>query len=101
MGGYVKWIISILVILILVTFGVENSQSVQIKYYLETFTFNLPQYAIVYASVIIGILIGIGIGFRSRHRLQKRLRKLERENRDLKESATDIVMEEETEEDNP
>jgi uncharacterized integral membrane protein len=58
MGVYVKWIISIIVILILVTFGTENNQTVQLKYYIDSLTIGLPQYVLVYAAIII---LGFGM----------------------------------------
>jgi uncharacterized integral membrane protein len=94
MGVYAKWIILIVFLLVLVTFGVENSQTVQIKYYLESLTIGLPQYVLVYTSIILGILIGMGIGVRSRHKLRKRIRKLDRENTDMKDKVTKEEIEE-------
>jgi uncharacterized membrane protein YciS (DUF1049 family) len=58
MGVYVTWIISIIVILILVTFGTENNQTVQLKYYIDSLTIGLPQYVLVYAAIII---LGFGM----------------------------------------
>ena len=95
MGAYGKGILLILVLLFLVTFGVENSQSAQIKYYLNSLTIDLPLYGMVYASIIIGIVIGMVIGFLSRLNLRKTIKNLEMENRELKERVGEEMEEKE------
>jgi len=84
-GTYGKGIILLIIVLLFVTFGVENSQSVQLKYYFEGLTINSPLYAVVYVSIIIGIVVGIIMGLRSRVSMRKTVRNLQKENRELKE----------------
>ena len=88
MGGYVKGLISVVVILFFITFGVENSQLVQVKYYLNTLTVNFPLYGVVYVSIIIGIVIGMIVGFRSRLHMRKTIKNLQKENRERLEGMT-------------
>ena len=89
MGGYVKGVILVVVILFFITFGVENSQHVQVKYYLNTLTINFPLYGVVYVSIIIGIIIGMIVGFRSRLHMRKTIKNLQKENRELIEGVTE------------
>ena len=95
MRAYGKGFLLILVFLFLVSFGLQNSQSAQIKYYLSSLTINLPLYGMVYASIIIGIVIGMAIGILSRFNLRKTIKNLEMENRELKQRVREEVEEEE------
>jgi uncharacterized integral membrane protein len=92
---YIKSIIMIIILLFLVTFGVKNSQPVQIYYYLNFQTGAFPLYGLVYLCIVIGIVIGMIVGIYDRIGLRRRVKRLERENRELKEK----VIEEEKEED--
>jgi uncharacterized integral membrane protein len=94
MGGYVKSIILIIVLLFLVTFGVKNSQPIRLYYYLNIETGAFPLYGLVYISIVIGIIIGMIVGVYDRFDLRRRVKRLERENREFKEK----VVEEESEE---
>lgn len=77
MGTYVKWIVLIILLAFFITFGVENSQIVNLSYY-GLAPVALPLYTLCYVSILIGILVGMGIGFRSRFLLKRRVRDLER-----------------------
>jgi uncharacterized integral membrane protein len=94
MKGYIKSIILIIVLLFLVTFGVKNSQPIQLYYYLNFETGAFPLYGLVYISIVIGIVIGMLVGVYDRFDLRRRVNRLERENRELKEK---VVEEEEGE----
>jgi uncharacterized integral membrane protein len=94
---YIKSIIMIIILLFLVTFGVKNSQSIQIYYYLNFQTRAFPLYVLVYLCVVIGIVIGMIVGIYDRIDLRRRVKRLQRENRELKEK----VVEEEKEENIP
>ena len=95
MARYIKSVIMIIILLFLVTFGVKNSQPMQIYYYLNFETGVFPLYGLVYLCIVIGIVIGMIVGIYDRIDLRRRVKKLERENRELKEK----VAEEEKEED--
>jgi len=86
-GSYIKSIIVIIVLLFLVTFGVKNSQPIQLYYYLNIETGAFPLYGLVYISIVIGIIIRMIVGIYSRFDLRRTVRKLQQENRELKEKA--------------
>jgi len=75
-GSYIKSIIVIIVLLFLVTFGVKNSQPVQLYYYLGIETGAFPLYGLVYISLVIGIIIGMLVGIYNRFDLRRTVKKL-------------------------
>jgi uncharacterized integral membrane protein len=87
----------IIILLFLVTFGVKNSQPIQIYYYLNFQTGAFPLYVLVYLCIVIGIVVGMIVGIYDRIDLRRRAKRLERENKKLKEK----VVEEEKEENIP
>jgi uncharacterized integral membrane protein len=94
MGSYAKAIFLMIILAFLVTFGIKNSQAVQLSYYFQAQAWSLPLYAVVYASVVIGVLMGMVLGLSKRMGLRKTIRSLDKENRKLK----DTVGREESEE---
>ncbi|UCE33873.1 MAG: LapA family protein [Deltaproteobacteria bacterium] len=93
MARYIKSIIMIIILLFLVTFGVKNSQPIQIYYYLNFHTGAFPLYGLVYLCIVIGIVIGMMVGIYDRIDLRRRVKRLERENRELKEKAEEEEQE--------
>ena len=92
--SYIKWIILIIVLLFLITFGVKNSQLIQLYYHLNFETGYFPLYALVYLSIVIGIVIGMLVGIYARIDLRRRIRRLQRENKELRErEEEEVVME--------
>ena len=85
MGNYVKAIVLIVVLLFFITFGVKNSQSVQLSYYFNMLNAELPLYGVAYISIVIGILIGLAVGLRNRFKLRKELKDLDKEYKELRE----------------
>jgi uncharacterized integral membrane protein len=93
MGTYVKSIILIIVLGFLVTFGIKNSQVVQLSYYFfQTQSWSIPLYVIIYISVVIGVLLGMVIGLSWRMGLKKKIRSLEKENRELTKRVPKVEM---------
>jgi len=90
---YIKSIIMVIILLFLVTFGVKNSQPIQI-YYLDFQTGAFPLYGLVYLCIVIGIVIGMIVGIYDRIDLRRRVKRLQRENRELKEKAAEEEKEE-------
>ena len=84
MGNYLKVIAMTIVLLFLITFGVENSQTIRLHYYLDTIDYQLPVYLLVLICLLIGMVIGMIIGVRNRLNLRRANKILERENRDMK-----------------
>jgi uncharacterized integral membrane protein len=97
MGVYVKWIILIVVLLFFITFGVKNSQPINLNYYFNIQNLELPIYGLAYISILIGILVGMLVGFLSRLSLQRRLRNLEKENQGLRGKVAEAERDEEKE----
>jgi uncharacterized integral membrane protein len=90
MGPYVRGIIFIIILLIFITFGIKNSQSVHIGYYGNTLDANLPVYGLVYLCMLIGVLAGMVIGYIQRLHLRRTVKTLEHENSELKKEAIKI-----------
>ena len=84
MGDYAKWIILIFVLLLFITFGIKNNQQVQLNYYFDFRTAELPLYGVVYTAMLLGIFLGMLIGIRNRLHLRRTVRDLEKEKKGLK-----------------
>ena len=95
MGNYVKSIILIIVLLFLVTFGVKNSHPIQLRYYFDLVSVDIPLYGVVYLSIIVGIIIGMLVGIYDRMNLRGRVKNFQRENRELKEKVVEEERKEE------
>ena len=93
MGTYVKWIVVIIVLLFFITFGVKNSQTVYLNYYLNIEGIELPLYGLVFISILLGIVAGMVIGVTNRLTLKRKVKDLAREIRELQER---IVRQEES-----
>jgi uncharacterized integral membrane protein len=87
MGPYVKGIALIIILLLFITFGVKNSQSVHIGYYGNNLDADLPVYGLVYLCMLIGVLVGMIIGYVQRLNLRRTVKALEHESRELKEKT--------------
>ena len=94
MGNYLKSIFLIIILLVLVTFGIKNSEPVQLHYYFNLHSIYLPLYGLVYASLLIGILIGMLIGIRSSFNRRKKIKALEKENQALKAKISEARKDE-------
>ena len=96
MGIYGKWILIIIVLLFFITFGVKNSQSVSLNYYLDIEGIVLPLYGLVFISILLGIFAGIIIGVADRLALKKKVRELGKENRTLQEEIARVKTSDES-----
>ena len=83
MGSYVKAILLLIVLVGLVTFGINNLEPIRLNYYFNLNSMPLPLYGVVYGAIIIGIFIGMLVGINSRFGQRKKIKALKRENRDL------------------
>ena len=79
MMNYIKAILLVIALVFFITFGVENSYSVKVHYFLDIMYVELPMYGLAYICIVLGIFIGMIIGFRERIKLGKTIRKLQRE----------------------
>ena len=85
MGSYLKAVLLLIVLVALVTFGIQNNETVKLNYYFGMSSMPFPVYGIVYASILVGIFIGMLVGITSRFHQRKKLKALEKENSRLKE----------------
>ena len=90
MWGYGKGIFFVLLLLFFITFGIENSETVQLKYYADSLTLTLPLYGLIFALALIGVCFGLLVGFWSRHRLRKTVKALQLEIIELKDSVSEL-----------
>ena len=84
MGGRIRFTLYIVVLFFLATFGVKNSQPVQLKYYFNLLNVEIPLYLLIFILILIGIAVGLLLGFFSNLNQKKMLKTLERENQELK-----------------
>lgn len=89
MGSYFKAVLFVIVLVALVTFGIQNNETLKLHYYFGMSSMPLPTYGIVYASILLGIFIGMLIGISTRFSLRQKNKALEKENRDLKSKVSE------------
>ncbi len=85
MAHYFKALLLVIVLVVLVTFGIQNNETVKLHYYFGMSSMPFPVYGIVYASILVGVFIGMLVGITSRFHQRKKLKALEKENSRLKE----------------
>lgn len=83
MGSYVKAILLLIVLVGLVTFGINNLEPIRLHYYFGFSSMPLPLYGVVYGAIIIGIFVGMVVGINSRFTQRKKIKELRKENREL------------------
>jgi uncharacterized integral membrane protein len=98
MGSYFKAILLLIVLVALVTFGIQNNETLKLHYYFGLSSMPIPVYGIVYASILIGIFIGMLVGISTRLGQRKKIKQLQKENRGLKDKVGEPAAEEKTEE---
>lgn len=94
MGSYFKAVLLLIVLVILVTFGINNLGPVTLHYYLNLHSMAIPVYGIVYGSILVGIFIGMLIGIGTRLGQRKQIKQLQMENRNLKDKVKTPAVEE-------
>ena len=94
MGSYVKTILILIVLVVLVTFGIKNNETMILHFYFHLQSMPIPVYAVVYGSLLVGIFIGMVIGISARFTQRKKIRQLQKENRALKDKVTEPADEE-------
>ncbi|MGI9568544.1 MAG: LapA family protein [Desulfobulbia bacterium] len=96
MGSYIKTILILIVLVVLVTFGIKNNETMILQYYFQLSSMPVPVYAVVYVSLLVGIFIGMIVGISARFTQRKKIKELQKENRTLKDKATEPQAEEPT-----
>lgn len=94
MGSYVKTILILIVLVVLVTFGIKNNETMILKFYFNLQSMPIPVYAVVYGSLLVGIFIGMVVGISARFTQRKKIKQLQKENRALKDRVTEPADEE-------
>ena len=93
MGSYIKASLLLIVLVVLVTFGIKNNETMILHFYFQWSSMPIPVYAVVYGSLIVGILIGEIVGIGARFAQRKKVKQLQKENRDLKAKVAEIAEE--------
>ena len=78
MRNYLKGGLTVLVILLVITFAMKNNQAVELHYYYNIVNMQLPAYALVFLSLFIGILLGLVIGWYRSLSLKKQIKQLQK-----------------------
>jgi len=97
MGSYFKALLLLIVLVALVTFGIQNNETLKLHYYFGLSSMPIPVYAIVYASILVGVFIGMLVGISSRLSHRKKIKQLQKENRGLKDKVAELAVEGRTE----
>ena len=93
MGSYIKALLLLIVLVVLVTFGIKNNETMILHSYFQWSSPPIPVYAVVYGSLILGILIGEIVGISARFSQRKKLKELQKENRALKAKVAEAPEE--------
>ena len=96
MGSYIKTILILIVLVVLVTFGIKNNETMILQYYFQLSSMPVPVYAVVYVSLLAGIFIGMIVGISARFSQRKKIKELQKENRTLKDKTAISAAEETT-----
>ena len=96
MGSYFKAILLLIVLVALVTFGIQNLEEVKLHYYFGLSSMPIPIYGIVYGSILVGIFIGMLVGISNRFGQRLKIKQLQKENRGLKDKAGEPAVPETT-----
>ena len=96
MGSYFKAILLLIVLVVLVTFGIKNNETMTLHFYFQLSSMPVPVYAVVYGSLIVGVFIGMLVGISARFTQRKKLKELQKENRGLKDKVAQPAVEETT-----
>ena len=101
MGSYFKAILLLIVLVGLVTFGINNLETIRLHYYFDLSSMPLPLYGVVYGAIIIGIFIGMIVGINSRFTQRKKIKVLQKENRELHKKVDAEPVEEKSWDEQP
>ena len=93
MGSYIKAFFLLIVLVVLVTFGIKNNETMILHFYFQLSSMPIPVYAVVYGSLIVGVFIGMIVGISARFAQRKKLKELQKENRDLKAKVAEAPEE--------
>ncbi len=89
MGSYVKALLLLIVLVVLVTFGIKNNETMILHFYFQLSSIPIPVYAVVYGSLVVGVFIGMIVGINNRFTQRKKIRQLQKENRGLRDKVAE------------
>ena len=90
---YIKALLLIALLFLAITFGIQNSESVVLRYYFDLASVPVPLYLVIYLAIILGVLSGLAIDVYSRVNLKGKLKKLEKTNASLQEDLDKLKVE--------
>ena len=90
MGIYIKALLIIILLFAAITFGTQNAEFVQLRYYFGLTSVPVPLYLVLYVAIIVGMIAGMAIGVSTRSNLKRKSRKLEKANASLQEELDKI-----------
>ena len=93
MGSYLKALLLLIVLVVLVTFGIKNNETMILHFYFQLSSMPIPVYAVAYGSLIVGVFIGMLVGISNRFAQRKTIKQLQKENRGLRDKATESAAE--------
>jgi len=96
MGSYVKALLLLIVLVVLVTFGIKNNETMILHFYFQLSSIPIPVYAVVYGSLVVGVFIGMIVGISARFTQRKKIKQLQKENRVLRDNVAEPAAEETT-----
>lgn len=89
MGSYIKALLLLIVLVVLVTFGIKNNETMILHFYFQLSSIPIPVYAVVYGSLVVGVFIGMIVGINARFTQRKKIRQLQKENRGLRDKVAE------------
>jgi len=89
---FIYTIIIVLLMLFVITFSLENTVPIQLKYY-ELVNVSLPTYMLIFITFLIGVIFTGFMGIVERFRLNRTINKLNKTIRELRREVRDSKKE--------
>ena len=93
MVSYFKALLLLIVLVVLVTFGIKNNETMILHFYFQLSSMPIPVYAVVYGSLVVGEFIGMFVRRSARFAHRKKIRQLQKENRGLRDKVAESAAE--------
>jgi uncharacterized integral membrane protein len=91
-------IILVILMLFIITFSLENTLPVSLKYY-DLMNVSVPSYMLVFIAFLVGVIFTVFMGIVERFRLNRTINKLNKTVRELRrevrDSKKELILEEE------
>ncbi|MEN6318990.1 MAG: LapA family protein [Syntrophaceae bacterium] len=89
---FIYTVIIVLLMLFIITFSLENTVPIQLKYY-ELINVSLPTYMLIFITFLIGVIFTGFMGIVERFRLNRTINKLNKTIRELRREVRDSKKE--------